>query len=413
MSDVFLSYKSNDRDAVGRLVRALEQDGLNVWWDQHIEADAAWEETIERELAAAKAVVVCWSSASVSSDNVKAEARKARKEGRLLQTFFDDCEPPLFFGERQGVNLRGWNGERRERNYQMLLEGVRSVVAGKRASAAVGYVPKRTPLLPLIVVASVAATLAVAGVVVFGSMNRPLTPATPSASELLARIFDPRPTEGAAILGGDIRYLETLTGPPTASYEVGDGTTEYTYRVGPCEIRANVARSESAQTSNASSISELTLLTQSLVDGAYVDNPECSFDIAPYFALEAPLPANSTVGEIEARLATQSYFTTDCPYLDGCGNSYDPQTYFIATGPHALQFASVEVAFFPLDNRTWLSAIAAEKGDAFLGDQFLCDPSNNSAYDLALSSFRDERPFSVTVGYNFPYPGPIHQSRAC
>ena len=46
MSDVFLSYKAEDRKRVRPLVAALEAEGLTVWWDAHIEAGAAWRQTI-------------------------------------------------------------------------------------------------------------------------------------------------------------------------------------------------------------------------------------------------------------------------------------------------------------------------------------------------------------------------------
>ena len=110
MSEVFISYKRENLAAVGRLVEALRAEGIGVWWDQDIAPNAAWEATIERELAAAKVVLVAWSPSSVASENVKAEARRARTQGRLLQVFVEACEPPLFFGERQGVDLKHWSG---------------------------------------------------------------------------------------------------------------------------------------------------------------------------------------------------------------------------------------------------------------------------------------------------------------
>src|SRR5277367_3873081 len=110
MSEVFVSYKRENLAAVGRLVEALRAERVGVWWDQDIPPNAAWEATIESALEAAKLVIVAWSPAAVASDNVKAEARRARSQGRLLQVFVEACEPPLFFGERQGVDLKHWAG---------------------------------------------------------------------------------------------------------------------------------------------------------------------------------------------------------------------------------------------------------------------------------------------------------------
>ena len=110
MADVFLSYKREDAAKVRKLVAALREAGLNVWWDEDIPPSAPWETTIEKALADAKSVIVCWSPDAVASENVRSEARVARQDGRLIQVFLKPCTPPLFFGERQGVDLSSWRG---------------------------------------------------------------------------------------------------------------------------------------------------------------------------------------------------------------------------------------------------------------------------------------------------------------
>ena len=106
MADVFVSYKREDATKVRKLVHALRADGLDVWWDEDIPPSVPWETTIEKALADAKSVIVCWSPASVTSENVRSEARQAREDGRLIQVFVSPCSAPFFFGERQGVDLR-------------------------------------------------------------------------------------------------------------------------------------------------------------------------------------------------------------------------------------------------------------------------------------------------------------------
>ncbi|HXQ15416.1 MAG TPA: TIR domain-containing protein, partial [Caulobacteraceae bacterium] len=145
MSDVFISYKRENLAAVGRLVEALRAEGIGIWWDQDIPPNAGWEATIERELAAAKVVIVAWSPAAVASDNVKAEARWARGQGRLLQVFVEACEPPLFFGERQGVDLKAWSGGASEAAFRTVLDAVRSGLESAAVPDAV--VGADTPLL--------------------------------------------------------------------------------------------------------------------------------------------------------------------------------------------------------------------------------------------------------------------------
>jgi hypothetical protein len=57
--------------------------------------------------------------------------------------FVESCDPPLFFGERQGVDLADWNGDARDHRFQAVLMGVRAVLAGKRPPSGVGYAPKK------------------------------------------------------------------------------------------------------------------------------------------------------------------------------------------------------------------------------------------------------------------------------
>jgi serine/threonine-protein kinase len=124
MADVFLSYKREDAAKVRKLVAALREAGLDTWWDEDIPPSAPWEATIEQALRDARAVVVCWSPASVESENVRSEARVAREDGRLIQAFVKPCEPPLFFGERQGVDLSNWRGRQDDPRIRELVEAI-------------------------------------------------------------------------------------------------------------------------------------------------------------------------------------------------------------------------------------------------------------------------------------------------
>jgi len=89
MSDVFVSYKSEDRRRVQSLVNALEANGLSVWWDTQIGGAAGWREAIERELNAAKCVIVVWSLRSVgpSGSFVRDEASRAWERGPPTASF--------------------------------------------------------------------------------------------------------------------------------------------------------------------------------------------------------------------------------------------------------------------------------------------------------------------------------------
>jgi hypothetical protein len=139
----FISYKRENLDRVRPLVEGLRREGLSVWWDQDIPPDAPWEATIERELEAANVVIVAWSIASVASENVKAEARRARNHGKLIQIFVEPCEPPLFFGERQGVDLSNWSGSTTDTRFRTIVEAVQAILNGKRPPTGVGFKARR------------------------------------------------------------------------------------------------------------------------------------------------------------------------------------------------------------------------------------------------------------------------------
>ncbi len=85
-TDVFVSYKAEDRARLIQLISALEAEGFSVWWDAHIGGGAHWREDIQEHLDAAKCVIVVWTRHSVGpgGDFVRDEATRARKRRRLF-----------------------------------------------------------------------------------------------------------------------------------------------------------------------------------------------------------------------------------------------------------------------------------------------------------------------------------------
>jgi len=60
MTDVFISYASEDREQAAKLASELGAFGWSVWWDRKIITGQAFDQAIERELETAKSVVVLW-----------------------------------------------------------------------------------------------------------------------------------------------------------------------------------------------------------------------------------------------------------------------------------------------------------------------------------------------------------------
>src|SRR5574337_2174971 len=98
MSDIFISYASEDRQRVQSLAHALERKGWSVWWDRRIPVGRSFDEVIEEVLDASKAVVVVWTNTSVKSQWVKNEAREGLRRRMLFPVMLlEEVKIPLEF----------------------------------------------------------------------------------------------------------------------------------------------------------------------------------------------------------------------------------------------------------------------------------------------------------------------------
>ena len=105
MTDVFISYKREERARCVAIYNALVDLKLSVWFDAHIEPGTDFDREIEREVRRARAVLVLWSELAADSDWIRAEARTGRQSERLVAARLDDCLPPLEFASVQTVDL--------------------------------------------------------------------------------------------------------------------------------------------------------------------------------------------------------------------------------------------------------------------------------------------------------------------
>ena len=137
MSDVFVSYKAEDRRRVKPLVEALEADGYSVWWDEQIGGGATWRRAIEAELNCAKCVIVAWSKRSAGEEGtfVQDEATRAQQRHVYVPVLIDKVHLPLGFGETQALPLSAWKGDRTDPRYQAVLAAVQRIAGGATGSA--------------------------------------------------------------------------------------------------------------------------------------------------------------------------------------------------------------------------------------------------------------------------------------
>lgn len=212
MSDVFISYKAEDRRRVEPLVRALQSDGLSVWWDEHLGTGEAWRETIEKQLDSASCVLVIWSKRSVGPEGrfVREEASRAQSRNAYVPVLIDSVQTPLGFGESQATSIRGWHGDRTDARYQAVLGAIRRHVGGNSVPAEPQ--PKAREVNRRAVLAGAGATAAIAGV----------------GGWLL---FKPGAAEGANSIA--VLPFANLSGDPAQTY-FSDGIAE--------ELRSALAR---------------------------------------------------------------------------------------------------------------------------------------------------------------------------
>ena len=142
MADVFISYQKRDKALVERVRDGLTAAGLTVWWDDDVTPRENWDRTLEREIAAARFVLVLWTRNSVESDWVRIEANFARNECRpskLVQARFDHAVLPIAFSLTQYADLN-WDTPQDGAGWPKLLEWL-----GKPAPARPAPAPSPAP----------------------------------------------------------------------------------------------------------------------------------------------------------------------------------------------------------------------------------------------------------------------------
>ena len=114
MSDIFVSYKREDRDRVEQLARALEGEGFSVWWDPELPIGQSYASSIRSELSEARAVIAVWTSRSVQSEWVQEEATHGKRRGVLFPVRLEAVDPPIGFTMVETADLSDWTGRRRQ-----------------------------------------------------------------------------------------------------------------------------------------------------------------------------------------------------------------------------------------------------------------------------------------------------------
>jgi hypothetical protein len=135
MTDVFISYKREEREQARQLAEALGAHGFSVWWDAEILPGEQYRAVTLEILQSCRAAIVIWSPRSIESGWVLDEAQRAQARGVLIPVHLEPIASyPLGFGQLHTHDLVGWDGDANHALFKPVLAAVRRL-AGQHAAA--------------------------------------------------------------------------------------------------------------------------------------------------------------------------------------------------------------------------------------------------------------------------------------
>jgi len=207
-----------------------------VWWDRQLIAGAEFSRDIERELEAAKAVVIAWSRHANASPWVKDEAAVARDQSKLVPVSLDREPPPMGFRQYQAIDFSRWKGQAGGPAVDDLLRALKARMSGNEPAPSLtteSPPARRSRNYPLI--AAVVVLLGLfAGLTVFKSGTTP--EATPEALDSRAAVEDaaevtassePRIAVAAIRVRDDDPELSNLAA--ALSEDIASGLSRFSY----------------------------------------------------------------------------------------------------------------------------------------------------------------------------------------
>ena len=123
MAKVFIAHAPEDAPLVRLLAEALAREGHGV-------GRAGDGDDAMAEIGAAAAVIVLWSEAAVACRSVRAAARLALDQAKLVQASADGRMPPLPFNMLHFAALGDWRGEAGHPGWAGVRERLASLCRG-------------------------------------------------------------------------------------------------------------------------------------------------------------------------------------------------------------------------------------------------------------------------------------------
>jgi len=113
MTDVFVSYSSEDRERASAVAALLEEKGYSVWWDRELQGGQQFYDVIRRMLEDCRVAIVIWTSSSIRSRWVLGEADTAATLQKLIPVRVDELpasEIPIAFRVIHTITLSDQKG---------------------------------------------------------------------------------------------------------------------------------------------------------------------------------------------------------------------------------------------------------------------------------------------------------------
>ena len=142
-NDIFISYSREDRAAARYFAECFSHEGFSVWWDAALHSGETFDEVIEKELKASKAVVVLWSPRSVQSRWVRAEATLADRRNKLAPVIIESCDRPIIFELHHTVDLADWTGDTGDARWKGFIYDIKRIIERNSEAAAPAAAPAK------------------------------------------------------------------------------------------------------------------------------------------------------------------------------------------------------------------------------------------------------------------------------
>ena len=138
MADIFLSYSRKDRGVAALLAGILPKYGWTLYWDRQLLAGEVFDDVLEREITAARCVVVLWSANSIASQWVRSEADEGASRNVMVSVRIEDVKVPLAFRRIQAADLIGWSGDPNDERVTDLVQAIAVLLSAHAEPAAMG-----------------------------------------------------------------------------------------------------------------------------------------------------------------------------------------------------------------------------------------------------------------------------------